>query len=96
MLISGAATYYTTSLPDRMESGSMSASTSWMDSAKQAGWAMAGAYYRDLVGGGATNQVSVKDIQKFGKFYLDQPPFYFDDSSGPYGMMYTRGCSRIQ
>lgn len=57
MLISGASSYYQISMADRMKPDSLSTSdSSWYDSAKSAGWAMAGSYYRNLVGGGGASQ----------------------------------------
>ena len=90
MLISGAATYYTTSLPDRMTSDSMTDndSTDWMASAKAAGWAMAGAYYRDLVGGGATKQMSVKAVQKFTSDFPNTDKRYAPDSNSALSFVY--------
>jgi conjugal transfer/type IV secretion protein DotA/TraY len=70
-IISGASTYYTVSMADRQQGSYSSAGTSWYDSASSAGWAMAGSYYRDLVGGGQVSSVSLKTIQlpqfAFGK-----------------------------
>ena len=50
MMVSAASSYYSISLADRIESGE--ADTSWMSDARSYGWAMAGAYYRQMVGGG--------------------------------------------
>jgi defect in organelle trafficking protein DotA len=54
ILNSGASTYYSTSLADRIEQTN-ALSTDWIDDAKSAGWAMAGSYYVNLSGGGNTN-----------------------------------------
>ncbi|MBT4803548.1 MAG: DotA/TraY family protein [Legionellales bacterium] len=57
MLISGASSYYQISMADRMQPDSLSNSdSSWYDSARSAGWAMAGSYYRNLVGGGGPSK----------------------------------------
>ena len=53
ILNSGGSTYYSTSLADRVTNDSDSDS-SWIDSAKNSGWAMAGSHYMNLSGGGNT------------------------------------------
>ena len=61
ILNSGASTYYSTSLADRIgvkdsagHAVDIDAETSWVDTAESNGWAMAGAHYMDLSGGGNT------------------------------------------
>jgi conjugal transfer/type IV secretion protein DotA/TraY len=60
MMISAAATYYSISMAARINEPL--GSTEWMESAKNGGWAMAGSYYYNLVGGGANTQLSLKAI----------------------------------
>lgn len=62
-IMSGASTYYEISIADRQEGSYSSSDPNWYDSASSAGWAMAGSYYRDLVGGGAIKSVSLKTIK---------------------------------
>lgn len=63
-IMSGASTYYQISMADRQQGSYSSAGTSWYDSASSAGWAMAGSYYRDLVGGGGASSVSLYTIKQ--------------------------------
>lgn len=53
ILNSGASTYYSTSLADRISNDS-DQDDSWITSAKNTGWAMAGSHYVNISGGGST------------------------------------------
>ena len=63
MIISGASTYYQISMAARMSDSDLSTGTSWMNSAKDAGWAMAGSYYYNMVGGGASGELSLSAME---------------------------------
>lgn len=62
MIISGASTYYQISMAARMGGSDLTTGNSWMGNAKDAGWAMAGSYYYNMVGGGASGQLSLSPM----------------------------------
>ena len=69
ILNSGASTYYSTSLADRIgvkdsAGNAIDIDTSWVDTAESNGWAMAGSHYMDLSGGGnTTNSYSYSPLE---------------------------------
>ncbi len=63
MIISGASTYYQISMAARMGGSDLTTGNSWMGNAKDAGWAMAGSYYYNMVGGGASGQLEVSILK---------------------------------